>query len=219
MFSTENTSYSYQGTYGTTLSFGGRYTATFTSVGAPLVFMEGLTPGQTTYNHCCILSLTDNGSNSWTVVVGARRGTTQIANPPIYVFSAAPSTASGYGIVAFNSSGVATLNSNQKLLKVAALYTTVGASSNASSTPPNETVSVGSIPTDYLVCSPVLGEIIFTAGPQSIFGSMGIRRSSTSDTTMEFLITNQIGVLGAGLNAYIRYAGQSVIFIDRTLYI
>lgn len=214
MFSTDYTAFHFIGKFTATDTGSFRCAATFTCLGTPLVFMDGGSGN----NSVAILEITNNGGNSWTAYVGGRTlSNVGLTSIDIYVFGfpSAPST-SGYGGFAKNSFGETTLNLEQRVLKITGGHQTVLTTSSITSLPPNETLTFGSIPSDYIVCSTEVGQIISPAGPNSLLLGMAAYRFAS--TTVGFFATLIYAVAPPGISSYRIFESQYVLFADKSLY-
>jgi hypothetical protein len=214
MFSTDFTAFHFIGKFTATDTGSFRCAATFTCLGTPLVFVDGGNGN----NSVSILEVTNNGGNSWTAYVGGRTlANAGLTSVDIFVFGF-PSTpsASGYGGFAKNSSGQTTLNLGQRVLKISGAHQTALRTSSSADIPPSESLTLGSIPTNYIVCSTAIGEILSPAGPVSLLLGMAPYRSAS--TTVGFFGTLIYTTAPAGLIGYRMFESQYVLFADKTLY-
>ena len=215
MFSTDFTAFHFVGKYtatGSPPSY--RCQVTFTCNGVPLVFVDGANG----LNRAGILTVTDNGGGSFTAVVGGRNAGSQLTSIDIYVF-AFPNAAtnSGYGMWAKNSSGATTFNFNQKVLKISASHVTTAASSTSSVSVPNQSVTFGTIPENYIVCSAVLGEIAYPDDPTSTL--TGIFPYRVNATTVGFIDGTVYATLVGSVIGYTLSGQQYFMFADKMLYL
>jgi hypothetical protein len=214
MFSTDYTAFHFIGKFTATDTGSFRCAATFTCLGTPLVFIDGNNGN----NSVAILEITNNGGNSWTAYVGGRTlANAGLTSIDIYVFGF-PSTpsSSGYGGFTKNASGDTTLNLQQRVLKITGGHQTVLRTSSSTSLPPNESLTFGSIPSDYIVCSTGIGEIISPAGPNGLLLGMAAYRSAS--TTVGFFATLIYAVTPPGISSYRIFESQYILFADKTLY-
>lgn len=217
MFSTENISYHFVGKYTATNTTNFRLQASFSCTGIPLIFLDG----QSGAAGVSILQLTNTSGTNWTATVAGRiPATGALTSLDIYVFAfpnAIPTT--GYGIWAKDAFGQATLNLQQKLLKLSGAFVTTASSSSSSNTPSNATLLFGSIPTDYIVCSPILGQQIVPAGPSSLLA--GLSAKSATSTSVSFLSSYVYAPNFAppGTNSYFLMGSQYIMFADKSLYV
>jgi hypothetical protein len=217
MFSTENISYHFVGKYTATNTTNFRLQASFSCNGTPLIFLDG----QSGAAGVSILQLTNTSGTNWTATVAGRNPSTgALTSLDIYVF-AFPNTppSTGYGIWAKNASGTTTLNLQQKLLKLSGAFVTTASSSNSSNIPSNATLLFGSIPSNYIVCAPVLGQQIVPAGASSLLAGLSPR--SASSTTVSFLSSYVYvpNFAPPSTNSYFLMGSQYIMFADKTLYV
>lgn len=220
MFSTENIAYHFVGKYTATGAVPpvNQNSVTFTASGTPIIFIDGGSGNQAV----TLLELTNIGGNNWTAKLAGRTLSGSILTSMdvyIFAFPDLPS-ASGYGMWAKNASGITTLNINQRLLKISGAYRTTAQSSSSSSTIPNQSMTFGSIPNDYIVAAPVLGEIIRPGGgfPVNILFGAGPYRVNAS--TVGLQETLNYGAFGASpVTSYRIYENQYVMFADKSLYL
>lgn len=215
MFSTEYMAYHYVGKFTAVNTVSFQCQASFSCVGIPIIFIDGFS-GTASVN---LTQLTNTSGNNWTATVTGRTldnvGLTSI---DIYVFAFPnANSSSGYGIIAKNSSGNATLNTDQKLLKISGSYQTVVESSTTTDTPPSKALNFGSIPANYIVCAPTLGEIYSPSGPNRLFLAVGPYRVNA--TTVGFWPTFIYSAFGPPGPAYRMYEQQYVLFADKALYV
>lgn len=214
MFSTEYMAFHFVGKFTAVAPSGFVCESTFSCSGTPLVFLNGASGA----NVVGILELRDNGSGSWTAFVAGRTlANVGLTSIDIYVFAfpSAPAT-SGYGIWAKDALGATTFNFSQRVLKIAGALQTAAQSSTTSSSPPNQTITFGSIPSDYIVCAPMIGEIIAPSGPNGLLLGVGPYRVDAS--TVGFFATNLYTPFGPARQAYRIYEQEYVMFADKTLY-
>ena len=222
MFSSENIAYHFVGKY-TAVSQGGtaittwQLYASFTCSGTPLIFLDSNNGA----NACSILQLTNTSGNNWTVRVAARNPSVgALSSLDIYVFAFPNNpSSSGWGIWSKNASNITTLNLEQKLLKISGAFVTVGSSSTTSGTPPNATLVFGSVPSNYIICSPILGLQTVPAGPSSLLAALSPR--SASSTTMSFLSSYVMATNFAppNTNSYTLNNAQYIMVADKSLYV
>lgn len=210
-FSTDWTAFHFVGKYTASTAVSGTsglLTFNVTCPTIPLVFIEN------TGNYSCVVNITFNGGTSWTIYVSSAPSTSLNC----YVFSS-PNSAptSGYGMAIFDASGNTTFNSTQRVLKINGGLVTSSDVSNSTSTISNQSLSFGSIPTNYAVGSPILGEVILAGSPFSFGNAIGAKGSTT---TVNFGPSYQINSfrLGAGVSGHNLVYGNYVLFIDTTIY-
>lgn len=214
MFSTEYMAFHFVGKFTAVAPSGFVCQATFSCNGTPIVFLNGSSGS----NVVGILELKDNGSGSWTAFVAGRTlANVGLTSIEIYVFAFPTAAATdGYGMWAKNSSGTTTFNFSQRVLKISGALQTIAQSSSVSDTPPNQSITFGSIPTDYIVCAPMLGEIISPAGANSLLLGVGPYRVNSS--TVGLFATNLYTPFGPPRQAYRIYEQEYVLFADKSLY-
>lgn len=215
MFSTEYTAYHYVGKFTALNTVSFQCQASFSCVGTPIIFIDGFSGNAAV----ALTELTNTSGTNWTATVTGRTlANVGLTSIDIYVFAfPSANTGSGYGIIAKDSLGNATLNTNQKLLKISGSYQTVAESSTTVGIPPSKTVNFGSIPSNYIVCAPVLGELTSPSGANRLLLAAGPYR--TNATTVSFWATFLYSVIGGGAGvSYRMYEQQYVLFADKTLY-
>lgn len=215
MFSTEYMAFHFLGKFTAVASTGFACEATFSCSGTPLVFINGASGAHVVG----ILELRENGGGSWTAFVSGRTlSNVGLTSIDIYVFAFPTAAAtSGYGMWAKDSSGATTFNFSQRVLKIAGALQTTAQSSSVTDLPPNQSITFGSIPTDYIVCAPMVGEIITPAGPNSLLLGVGPYRVNSS--TVGLFATNLYTPFGPPRRAYTIYEQEYVMFADKTLYL
>jgi hypothetical protein len=215
MFSTEYMAYHYVGKFTAVNTVSFQCQASFSCVGTPIIFIDG-------FSGTAAVSLTEltntSGSNWTATVTGRTLSNVGLTSIDIYVFAfPSTNTGSGYGIIAKNTNGNATLNTNQKLLKISGSYQTVVESSSTIDVPPSKAINFGTIPSNYIVCAPVLGEISSPSGPNRLLLAAGPYRVNV--TTIGFWATFLYSPFaGAPSPSYRMYEQQYVLFADKTLY-
>jgi hypothetical protein len=150
---------------------------------------------------------------------------------PMRIFSRnIPNTSTGYGAKMFDTSGACVFNSNYPVLTLAATAIMPSGSASIPWTPGSTAsqitmssvpVSAGSIPTDYSVFSPPLGNSAFTNyyGTGSSSGRIaGIGPTRLSSTTIQ---PTQCGVYNSGYvsgYSWSFYQSANIMFIDNAKY-
>lgn len=214
MFSTEYIAFHFVGKFTATAASGFICEATFSCIGTPVVFINGNSGSHVVG----ILEIRNNGGNSWTAFVAGRTlANVGLTSIDIYIFASpnAPGS-SGYGMWAKNSIGDTTLNFAQRVLKIAGALQTTAQSSSITDLPPNQTMTFGFIPENYIVCAPMVGEIITPAGPNSLL--LGVGPYRVNSTTVGFSATNLYSPFGPPRQAYRIYEQEYVMFADKNLY-
>lgn len=216
MFSTEYMAFHFVGKFTAVAPTGFACEATFSCSGTPLVFINGASGAHVVG----ILELRENGGGSWTAFVSGRTLTNVgLTSIDIYVFAFpnAPAT-SGYGMWAKDSSGNTTFNFSQRVLKISGALQTTAVSSTTTDLPSNQAITFGSIPTDYIVCAPMLGEISSPAGPNNLL--LGVGPYRVDATTVGLYATNLYSPFGGAPTPSHRiYEQEYVMFADKTLYL
>lgn len=214
MFSTDYVAFHFVGKYTAVALAGGRLSASFSCNGTPIIFVDGASG----VNAAGLLQLTNTSGTNWTAIVAGRTtANAALTSLDIYVFAApnAPTT-SGYGMWAKNGDGVTTLNFSQRVLKIAGAYQTTLSSSSSSTTIPDQAITFGSIPSDYIVCAPALGEILGPAGPNTLL--LGVFPHRVSATTVGLRAGYLYATFGGTVAGYRVYEQQYVMFADKSLY-
>lgn len=215
MFSTEYMAFHFVGKFTAVAPTGFACEATFSCNGTPLVFINGASGAHVVG----ILELRENGGGSWTAFVSGRTlSNVGLTSIDIYVFAFpnAPAT-SGHGMWAKNASGVTTFNFSQRVLKIAGALQTTAQSSTTNDLPSSQPITFGTIPTDYIVCAPMVGEIITPAGPIGLLLGVGPYRVNAS--TVGLFASNMYGQAPPGVSAHRIYEQEYVMFADKTLYL
>jgi len=214
MFSTEYMAYHYVGKFTAVNTVSFQCQASFSCVGTPIIFIDGFSGTASV----TLTQLTNTSGNNWTATVTGRTlANVGLTSIDIYVFAfPSANSSSGYGIIAKNTSGSATLNTDQKLLKISGSYQTVVESSTTTNVPPSKAINFGTIPANYIVCAPTLGEILSPNGPNTLLLAAGAYR--VNSTTIGFWPTYIYTATAPVGPAYRMYEQQYVLFADKTLY-
>lgn len=214
MFSTDFSAFHFVGKYTATLTTNNRLSASFSCNGVPIIFVDGASGS----NSAGILQLTNTSGTNWTAIVaGTNSSNAVLSSLDIYVFASpsAPS-ASGYGMWAKNESGVTTFNFAQRVLKITGAYQTTVLSSSSTTTIPSQAITFGSIPADYIVCAPALGEVLQPSGPNTLL--LGVFPLRVNATTVGLRSGYLYSAFGGQVVGYRTYEQQYVMFADKTLY-
>lgn len=194
------------------------YQINFSCNGRPLVFTEGLDSSGVVAGSC-ILKLTDLGSNNWSATLIFRGTGPSPATIPVYIFGFASTPANtGYGGFVKSATGVTMLNLQQRVLKISGAHQTIFKQSSIASIPPPDPLFSGTIPENYILSCPPIGESLRSSGP-TVFGTyFGLVPYRVASTTVGYRLGDDYGFSPAGVEAYTVYQNQYVLFADKTLY-
>lgn len=220
--------------------FKGKYTATYSSGwtttvtgcnSMPLVFIKTLGTDYKT----SIYSMVDNGSGSWTISLAARTDTgtntnsssQEIGDPypgdlTFYVFDilgSADAVTSGYGMLVYDDNSNPVFTTNKKLLKITGYHVTSSVYiANEQFNVSTQTITSGTIPTDYAVLCGAVGDSWINVDIQlSLICPIGVRRLTS--TTMKFGITGVFHRFNPA--PYVQsniFANHQLLFINHTDY-
>lgn len=220
MYSTENPAYHFIGKYAastTTVLDQTMLTATFTAPGQPIVFLQN--------TQDCFMemsSVVNTGGNNWEVHGAGRKDSVgEATTGNFYVFARATAAVSGFGLQAFDGSGICTLDTATRLLKISGYAITVYSSDVVVAGDDGgvniTSLITGNIPTNHAVCACGLG-LMSRASPQiSHFCTAGIKKVSSTqfNFSRSRLIDSQLNQFISAANLV---AGQYVLYIDTDLY-
>lgn len=217
-FSTENRSYSFSTRltiFSTTIGATQVYRTTISSTfGMPLLFYVPTSPG-IGYSGANITSV--SGSDYTFSIYTSDTQTPSITPLQVYVFLPQSTTATGYGLNVYDNSGNVTFSTGTRTLKIQAYYITQ--TSNVYPTPPSLSLTFGSIPSQYAICSASFGgqAQAISPGIGTRLWMMGAR--ITTGGVMEF---GRVLIAGGVSNPLFNYTfmvgRQYVPIIDKSLY-
>lgn len=212
--------------------FKGKYTASYSSSGwiktitgcntMPLVFIKNLGDGYKT----CIQAQDNLGNGSWTIYATAARdsssGTTYTGDLDLYVFDilgSADAVTSGYGMLVYDNNSTPVFTTNKKLLKITGYHNTSYVESSGSEYNISiQTLTNGTIPTDYAMHCASVGTVWYAAGAStSLLLSVGARRYSS--TSLKFGATGLLRPFNpAPYTQSFMQANHHLLFINHTDY-
>ena len=185
-----------------------RFTVTSTT-GNPICFVK---PTGTVSGHAGAINILQLGisGNDYSFSVITQDTAKVAGSGPVYVYVFVPGSTNGtsYGINVFDGSGVNTFSTNDRLLKIAAYYITIGVNSGTSTIP--SSLSYGSIPSQYAINSPSIGiKFVNTGGGTTVI--LGLGTYVDSSQVLQYDAALQIGATGGG--------PSNPLFIDGSIYI